>query len=114
MRPSPVVDDEPEFAVRTGDVCLTEEETEKVRRACRAHGVTVTHFFTALVVLAEVEWVLTVAQDAGEEYIKEAIEAYEKATHILSAWSIVDQVCMPSNIRTTRTPNISNANSASA
>ena len=34
MRPSPVVEDEPEFAIRTGDVCLTEEDTESVRRAC--------------------------------------------------------------------------------
>ena len=114
MRPSPVVEDEPEFAIRTGDVCLTEEETESVRRACRAHGVTVTHFFSALVILAEVEWILTVAQDAGDEYRKEAIEAYEKATHIMSAWSIVDQVCMPSNTRTTRAPNILNINSAFA
>lgn len=98
MRPAPVVDEEPRYDIRAGDVCLTIEETEKLRKACKAHATSVTHFLTVLAIVAEVDWVLTIAQSMDESYDKNAIAAYADATDIMSAWNIIDQVCLSHQI----------------
>ncbi|KAI5124894.1 hypothetical protein M0805_007323 [Coniferiporia weirii] len=91
LRPAPLVDAEPEYDARACDIWLTAEESAKFRNACRAHNVTVTQAITALMAVAEVEWVLRFAQGETEEERKQAVETYEKATHIPSLWNVVDQ-----------------------
>ncbi|THH08645.1 hypothetical protein EW145_g2554 [Phellinidium pouzarii] len=91
FRPTPVVDAEPKYDARACDIWLTAEESAKFRNACRAHKVTVTQAITALMAVAEVEWVLKFTQGGTEEERKQTIETFENATHIISAWNVVDQ-----------------------
>lgn len=77
---------------RTSVIWLSEDETLKFRRACKAHKYTVTQALTGIMCLSEVEWVLKRYNDETEEEAKAELEAYKNSTVIPSLWNIIDQV----------------------
>ncbi|KAF8875358.1 hypothetical protein CPB85DRAFT_1568284 [Mucidula mucida] len=91
LRPFSVVDESPENIQNCKDVCLTVEQTLKLRKACRAHGYTVTQFLVALKAVTEVEWVMRFPQDDPEDQRLEAIRIYRESSIFPTAWNLVDQ-----------------------
>jgi hypothetical protein len=72
---------------------LTREETAAYRTACKKRGRTATHLMNALLVLAELETALRWAiVHGGEDILAQTAGAYEQATHILFAFTFINQV----------------------
>lgn len=93
--PTPIVDNEPINDQSIYEIRLTQEQTVKVREACRAQGVTVTQFMTAIILVAEVECALrkfVQQKDKSDADRKQAVHAYENAEHIMTGWNIVSHV----------------------
>lgn len=87
-------------------VKFSTEDTQKIYRAAKAHGRTVTQVLSALIVLAYAESVLNTAGKDGEERFQEVSSSYETATHhniVLNPW---DQVRLTSSYGYAELPNI--------
>ena len=65
-------------------VRLSPEETTRFRAACKAHGQTVTHVTTAILLLTDVESALRTAAAAGPERFQEVLAGFEGATHLVT------------------------------
>jgi len=93
LRPINLLDPEPKNSQQSYDIWLSETQTSAFREACRQRNLTVTQTTTALMSLAELEWVMSFPMGETEEQKKAAIKGFDEATHVPSIWNIVDQVC---------------------
>ncbi|KAK7449276.1 hypothetical protein VKT23_013419 [Stygiomarasmius scandens] len=91
LRPINLLDPEPKNSQQSYDIWLSETQTSAFREACRQRNLTVTQATTALMSLAELEWVMSFPMGETEEQKKAAIKGFKEATHVPSIWNIVDQ-----------------------